>query len=173
MKKRLSFQERMAEYCRFPGEQQRFMMWMGEKAMDAGLASRSVIRGKCQSLLLFLLSGVVGIAGFLMTQEVGIVFLPLGVLAVCLLLVGVYLFSFVRTQAFEVPYAAPFDRFSVPPEGMRYGYAALQLATFDYCIWLVAAENERTAAAFDRALMLSAASAVLSVVIFAVSACCS
>lgn len=176
MGNRLSFYEQAKAYDRFPAEQQEFALWMGEKAMDAGLDSRSMIRGKCLTLLLFLLSGVVGICGFLMTQEVRLVFLPLAVLGVCLSGIAAYLFFFVRTSVFEVPYSTPFERFSVSPEKGSEGYAGyvcIQLATFDYCVQQVSVENERTADAFDLALVLSFASAVFCTVIFVALACCS
>lgn len=108
-------------YSDVPDDVVNELMWSADKCYEFSVSARNRIKGNCQTLLIFIASGVAGIAGVVMSGEMRDDIVPLILFGISLVLQSLYILWHVWSAEDLIPYQRPKDRYHKGVDGSLTG----------------------------------------------------
>lgn len=153
------------KYMNLPDDVVSELLRVGEKCLDEVMKSRNRLKDKCQTMLMFLITGVVGIVGFLLGNGLTHEHVPLAVFCGVLAAIAVVLFFRVMARAEEIPYMPPYLNYNDDADSKNTAtgmdYRKWELCALDTSIDKIHADMRNTSRMFNRTMVASLLSSVL------------
>lgn len=157
-------------YSDVPDDVVKHLVWCGERCYAETMENRNRLKDKCQTLMIFLSTGFIGIVGYILSTGVTRQKIPLIIYSsVLLALIGV-MFWMVVAVRYTMPYQPPYDRYQFdaddddPADVMAY--ERWQLIGYDRAIDDASDDCRRLSLSFNISLSVSVLSSCVLLFVY-------